>query len=245
MTTLASQGTERALWGFTGLEPTLLDLKAAIPQLHSQISLATWKQIICSPLRCETTGHILPAAGASCSSGVVLFRIHKTCQYSKVVSQKNFKFAYFKKYWGWRDGSAVKSMSCSCRGPEFDSQDPCWAAHNCPLTPAPGHLWFPWVPAFKYSYAHTDRHTHTDTHIHSHIHTHTYTHTHTYIHIYTLTHIYAHTHTQTHTHIHTYTHTYTYTYILTYKHIHIHTHIQTHSNTHTYTHIHTNSHTHS
>jgi hypothetical protein len=25
---------------------------------------------------------------------------------------------------GWRDGSAVKSTDCSCRGPEFNSQQP-------------------------------------------------------------------------------------------------------------------------
>jgi hypothetical protein len=27
-------------------------------------------------------------------------------------------------YMGWRDGSAVKSMDCSSRGPEFNSQQP-------------------------------------------------------------------------------------------------------------------------
>ncbi|EDL33708.1 mCG148147 [Mus musculus] len=25
---------------------------------------------------------------------------------------------------GWRDGSVVKSTDCSCRGPEFNSQQP-------------------------------------------------------------------------------------------------------------------------
>ena len=27
-------------------------------------------------------------------------------------------------YWGWRDGSVVKSTDCSSRGPEFNSQQP-------------------------------------------------------------------------------------------------------------------------
>ena len=27
---------------------------------------------------------------------------------------------------GWRDGSAVKSTDCFCRGPEFNSQLPMW-----------------------------------------------------------------------------------------------------------------------
>ena len=26
--------------------------------------------------------------------------------------------------WGWRDGSAVKSIACSSRGPKFNSQQP-------------------------------------------------------------------------------------------------------------------------
>ena len=27
-------------------------------------------------------------------------------------------------FWGWRDGSEVKSLDCSSRGPEFNSQQP-------------------------------------------------------------------------------------------------------------------------
>lgn len=34
---------------------------------------------------------------------------------------------------GWGDGSAVKSVHCSCRGPEVRSQDPCQAPQNYPL----------------------------------------------------------------------------------------------------------------
>jgi hypothetical protein len=49
------------------------------------------------------------------------------------VSGKNLDNALFKTfvienennyYWGWRDGSAVKSTDCSSRGPEFNSQQP-------------------------------------------------------------------------------------------------------------------------
>ena len=29
-----------------------------------------------------------------------------------------------KNYWGWRDGSVVKSTTCSSKGPEFNSQKP-------------------------------------------------------------------------------------------------------------------------
>jgi hypothetical protein len=31
--------------------------------------------------------------------------------------------------WGWRDGSVVKSISCSSRGPEFNSQQPHGSSH--------------------------------------------------------------------------------------------------------------------
>ena len=32
---------------------------------------------------------------------------------------------------GWKDGSVIKSLSCSSRGPEFASQHPHHVAHNC------------------------------------------------------------------------------------------------------------------
>jgi hypothetical protein len=33
-------------------------------------------------------------------------------------------FIYIKISWGWRDGSAVKSIDYSSKGPEFNSQQP-------------------------------------------------------------------------------------------------------------------------
>jgi hypothetical protein len=39
----------------------------------------------------------------------------------RAVSALNF---LLKNILGWRNGSAVKSTDCSCRGPEFNSQQP-------------------------------------------------------------------------------------------------------------------------
>jgi len=43
-----------------------------------------------------------------------------------MLSSIQFKKKVNKKlaYWGWRDGSVVKSTVCSSRGPEFNSQQP-------------------------------------------------------------------------------------------------------------------------
>jgi hypothetical protein len=37
---------------------------------------------------------------------------------------QNIFYGPKKKKWSWKDGSAVKSIDCSSRGPEFNSQQP-------------------------------------------------------------------------------------------------------------------------
>lgn len=53
---------------------------------------------------------------------------------------------------GAREMVEVKSMPCSCRGPELAFWHPCWMAHQPPVTPAPpgdpirsSGLWVPIV----------------------------------------------------------------------------------------------------
>jgi len=46
---------------------------------------------------------------------------------------------------GWRDGSAVKSIDCSCRGPEFSAQHP-HRSLQLPIIPVPESNTFLWSP---------------------------------------------------------------------------------------------------
>ena len=48
---------------------------------------------------------------------------------------------------GWRDGLAVKSTSCSSRGPEFNSQHP-HGSSKLSVTPVPGDL----TPSHRHTY---------------------------------------------------------------------------------------------
>jgi hypothetical protein len=43
---------------------------------------------------------------------------------NKKKKQKNKKRERERDFWGWRDGSGVKSTDCSSRCPEFNSQGP-------------------------------------------------------------------------------------------------------------------------
>lgn len=56
----------------------------------------------------------------------------------------------------WRDDSVVKTVYCSSRGPEFESQHPHQAAHN-----QPQRNWIPLASVGLCTYPHTDRHTNT------------------------------------------------------------------------------------
>lgn len=56
--------------------------------------------------------------------------------------------------WSWRDGSAAKSTSYSCRGPCFHSQHRCRVA----LLPAPGNPTpSPNLCEYTYTYRDTDK----------------------------------------------------------------------------------------
>ena len=71
---------------------------------------------------------------------------------------------YVKKTWaGCRDGLVVKSVYCSCRGPEFNSQYLHMKAHNCLKLSLQGilHLWPLQGPSFMWTYPHMDPHTDT------------------------------------------------------------------------------------
>lgn len=56
----------------------------------------------------------------------------------------------------WMDNSVVKSMYCSSRGPEFESQHPYQAAHHQPQ----GNQ-TPLASVGLCTYPHTNRHTYT------------------------------------------------------------------------------------
>jgi hypothetical protein len=49
---------------------------------------------------------------------------NKTKQNKTPTNQSNKQTKTKVNYWGWRDGSVVKSTDCSFRGPEFNSQQP-------------------------------------------------------------------------------------------------------------------------
>lgn len=44
-----------------------------------------------------------------------------------------YLFIQMIKSWGWKDGSAVKGASCSCKGPKFHFHHPC----QVPITATP------------------------------------------------------------------------------------------------------------
>jgi hypothetical protein len=56
-------------------------------------------------------------------------RVNKACPYT-VLNSFDFKIKCIDYHKGCKDGSVVKTVSCSYRGPEFDSQNSQWAAHN-------------------------------------------------------------------------------------------------------------------
>lgn len=62
---------------------------------------------------------------------------------------------------GGRDGSGVKSVYCSSRGPQFGSQHPHWATHNFLEVQLQGNP-MPSSDLFGYLHTHTVE-THTDT----------------------------------------------------------------------------------
>jgi hypothetical protein len=65
--------------------------------------------------------------------------VNVTGVYDVKYPNKDIMLKIFKKYWGWRDGSAVKHTLYSSRGPEFNSQHP-YGRLQLSITPVPGHL---------------------------------------------------------------------------------------------------------